>query len=277
MGNRAPVLPLWYDEKRPSSTQRTLCLAYKPSKQTRFKVSGKPIPLRCQHKGSVHYTGWNDSKQVVFGSNFAGSEKTAILRWSANSQVRAEVDGPLVAFIYNAHKSGADSADLRRAKFTGSHPSRKWTRAWIRFMIEEAESQAFIVGKKFVPALRKVDHEAFRLALCRDLLGLDSPVQHPDGPQRNWPTSPPKRRRFDPKVSLNSRTTGRHPIVDQKASGNNPKGRHACKLCYHLDGVEHRTRYFCANEDCLISLCLDKGHWNMWHSDCNIPEKPRKN
>ncbi len=109
MGNRAPVLPLWYDEKRPSSTQRTLCLAYKPSKQTRFKVSGKPIPLRCQHKGSVHYTGWNDSKQVVFGSNFAGSEKTAILRWSANSQVRAEVDGPLVAFIYNAHKSGADS------------------------------------------------------------------------------------------------------------------------------------------------------------------------
>lgn len=62
-----------------------------------------------QHKGSVHYTGWNDSKKVVFGSNFGGGDEASVFRWSAGSRQRAQVPAPKVAKLYNEHKSGADS------------------------------------------------------------------------------------------------------------------------------------------------------------------------
>ena len=149
-------------------------------------------------------------------------------------------------------------------------PSPKWTRSFWHFTILEAESQAFAVAVRHIPAMAKMDHEAFRLALIKDLLSGREPAP-PRRQNRNELYLPPsKHLRVDLSSPPPERLNGFHPIVPLFNDPDEKSTRLRCRLCSALRHARKEVSYYCAHPACRIALCVDNDHWNMWHNGTDL-------
>lgn len=128
-----------------------------------------------------------------------------------------------------------------------------------------------MAATRYIAAMQHMDHSAFRNQLVESLISPPDAADLRRQPPLGVALPAPKRFRLDLGNLPQTRLDGKHPLMFVERRPGQKDPRKCCKLCYALLGLKKKVTSYCGNPNCGLALCLEGGHWNMWHLNEVLP------